>query len=71
VTDRAGRRDTDDGAIAIGSKEPKPAAVEAEDELPEISESTVDAFSQDVSRSSIVLEDEANSSRTATTMLAS
>lgn len=34
--------------LAISSQPPKAATVEAEDELPEISESTVDSFSQEV-----------------------
>jgi len=42
------RSDTDHGETAIGSKEPKPATVEPEDELPEINESTVDSFSKEV-----------------------
>lgn len=36
-----------DEEAAIGSKEPKPPTVEAEDDLPEISQSTVDSFSQE------------------------
>lgn len=41
---------TDARATAIGSKEPKPPTVEAEDDLPEIRQSTVDSFSQEVPR---------------------
>ena len=35
-------------ATAIGSQQSKVATVEAEDELPEINESTIDSFSQEV-----------------------
>ena len=33
---------------------PKTAAIETEDELPEIDETTVDSFSQEVARSNII-----------------